>query len=230
MRPSVAVPLVLLLVCVTALALFERHVRWLGDDSFWKVILSSDVPNYIRICTALAVALGMSSLWRLLKPGRVSWFAWNAEAAQAFAELGGPRPARADGLVWGEAERAAIAFRRVGGLLLALGDPAGAAPDRISAIWRLRDLARQEGRDPAIWGARRALLEVYADLGLAALPLGPDGLPAAAGAAAAAERFLACVAERDLPTLMPLLPDLARDRSLNPEPDPTRPSPELARA
>jgi uncharacterized membrane protein YbhN (UPF0104 family) len=230
MRPSVAVPLVVLLVCVTALALFERHVRWLGDDSFWKVILSSDVPNSIRISTALAVALGMTSLWRLLKPGRVSWLVWDADAAQAFAELGGPRPARADGLVWGEAERAAIAFRRVGGLLLALGDPAGAVPDRVSAIWRLRDLARQEGRDPAIWGARRGMLEVYADLGLAALPLGPDGLPAAADTAGVADRFLACVTERDLPTLLPLLPELARDRTLDTAPDPTRQSPELARA
>ncbi len=210
MRVSVGVPLATLLVCVLALALFEKHVRWLGDDSFWKVILSSDVPNSIRISVALAVALGMTSLWRLLRPGRVAWLAWNAEAARTYAELGALPPAAADGMVWGEAERAGIAFRRIGGLLLALGDPAGAGPDRISAIWRLRDLAQQEGRDPAVWGAGRAMLEVYADLGLAALPLGADGLPADM-AVAAAERFLVCVIERDLPALLPLLPDLAPD-------------------
>ena len=220
LRASMSVPLAVLLVCVTALALFERHVRWLGDDSFWKVILSSDVPNSIRASVACAVALGMTSLWRLLRPGRVGWLAWDAAAAQSYAELGALPPARADGLVWGEAERAGIAFRRIDGLLLALGDPAGAGTDRVSAIWRLRDLAQQEGRDPAIWGAGRDMLEVYADLGLAALPLGTDGLPAeVTGAQQSQERFLVCVVDRDLPALLPLLPGLASDLAARaPEP------------
>ena len=49
--------------------------------------------------------------------------------------------------------------------------------DRVSAIWRLRDLAQQEGLDPAFWRAGPGLLKVYGDLGLTALPLGEDGLP-----------------------------------------------------
>ena len=54
----------------------------------------------------------------------------------------GPLPATgADGVVWGEAARAGIAFRRCGRVLLGLGDPAGAETDQVSAIWRLRDLA-----------------------------------------------------------------------------------------
>ena len=83
----------------------------------------------------------------------------------------------------------------------------------MSAIWRLRDLAQEEGLDPAIWRAGPGLLKVYGDIGLTALPLGADGLPLpeAAGEAEtpAAERYLVCVAERDLSALLPLLPGLA---------------------
>jgi uncharacterized membrane protein YbhN (UPF0104 family) len=218
-QAPVAVPLVTLVVCLLALASFERHIRWLEDDSFWNVILSRDVPNSMRASVALAVALGLAALWRLLRPGRVGWLPWDAAARAQYATLGGRPPIGADGVVWGEDARAGVPFRRIGRLLLALGDPAGEGADRVSAVWRLRDLAQQEGRDPAIWGAGSSLLELYADLGLAALPLGPDGLPQldrgspqerGPRSGMAERRFLVCVAERDLPALMPLLPDLAR--------------------
>ncbi len=213
MQASVAVPLFTLVMCVLALALFERHVRWLGDSSFWMVILSPDVPNSTRASVALVVALGLVALWRLLRPGRVGWLAWGAEARRRYAALGDLPPAGADGIVWGEAERAGIAFRRIGRVMLGLGDPVGAASDRVSAIWRLRDLAHQEGLDPAVWGASGELLKIYADLGLAALPLGPDGLPSGPDLPASErKRYLVCVAERDLPALLPLLPELARRR------------------
>jgi phosphatidylglycerol lysyltransferase len=111
----------------------------------------------------------------------------------------------------GEADRAGIPFRRVGRVMLGLGDPMGAETDRISAIWRLRDLAQQEGLDAAFWRAGPSLLKIYGDLGLTALPLGPDGLllPEAPDVTPAAENYLVCVAERDLNLLLPLLPGLA---------------------
>ena len=95
--------------------------------------------------------------------------------------------------------------------LLGLGDPAGSVQDRVSAIWNLRDLAQQEGLDPAVWRAGPALLKVYADLGLTALPLGPDGLPLPERAddAPVVAQYLCCRAERDLSLLLPLLPSLA---------------------
>jgi phosphatidylglycerol lysyltransferase len=122
--------------------------------------------------------------------------------------------AHADGLVLGEAERAAILFRRLDGVLLGLGDPAGEASDRVSAIWRLRDLAQQEGMDAAVWRAGPDLLKVYGDLGLTALPLGPDDLPVPAsdGDTKPARHYLVCKAERDLKMLLPLLPRLAVGR------------------
>ncbi len=127
--------------------------------------------------------------------------------------LGVDPPAEADGLVMGEAGRSGIPFRRLGRVMLGLGDPVGAPSDRISAIWRLRDLAAQEGLDPAVWRAGPELLKVYGDLGLTALPLGPDGqlLPESEGedAAPRSAYYLCCVAERDLVTLAPQLPMLA---------------------
>jgi phosphatidylglycerol lysyltransferase len=213
LQAATALPLITLVVCVLALAAFERHVRWLSDNSWWEVILSPGVPNSLRASVALTVVLGLGAMWRLLRPRRVTWAPWSAEQRLHYAALGASPPALADGIVWGEAARAGIPFRRLGRTLLALGDPAGADSDRISAVWRLRDLAQQEGRSPAIWQAGRSLLKVYADLGLAALPLDAEGHPAGDAidpARPAAEHYLVCMAERDLPGLLPLLPGLGR--------------------
>ncbi|CAH2604429.1 Lysylphosphatidylglycerol synthetase family protein [Rhodovastum atsumiense] len=208
---SVVVPLLTLIGCVLALVANEKHVRWLADNSWWEVVLSPELSNSLRATVALAVLLALLALWRLLRPGRVGYLRWGAEARLRYASLGTDPPARADGIIWGEAERAGIPFRRVGRVMLGLGDPAGADSDRVSAIWRLRDLARQEGLTPAIWRAERGLLKVYADLGLAALPLGPDGMPlgdAEDEEGPHATHYLVCRAERDLSTLLPLLPQL----------------------
>src|SRR4029077_2428801 len=98
-----------------------------------------------------------------------------------------------------------------GGVLLGRGDPMGAEADRVSAIWRLRDLAQQEGLDPAFWRAGPTLLKVYGDLGLTALPLAPDGtlLPDPGEEVVGTRQYLFCVADRALITLVPLLPQLA---------------------
>ena len=107
-----------------------------------------------------------------------------------------------------------IPFRRCGRVLLGLGDPVGDEADRVSAIWRLRDLAQQEGLDAAIWHAGPELLKVYGDIGLTALPLGADGLPLpeSSGETPVVEQYLVCKAERDLHLLLPELPSLARSR------------------
>jgi uncharacterized membrane protein YbhN (UPF0104 family) len=208
---STVLPLSALVLCVLALAVFERHVRWLGNDSWWNVVLSPDIPNSLRTSIAATVVLALGALWRLVRPSRVPWLSWNTDARLRYAALGGLPPAEADGIVWGEAGRAAIPFRRFGGVLLGMGDPAGAETDRASAIWRLRDLAQQEGLEPAVWRAGRGLLKIYGDLGLAALPLSASGMPRADNddeAGPHAANFLVCRAERDLDTLLLLLPEL----------------------
>ncbi|HSU06980.1 MAG TPA: phosphatidylglycerol lysyltransferase domain-containing protein, partial [Acetobacteraceae bacterium] len=211
LEPSTAVSLFALLVCVLALAGFRLRVEQVPENAWWEIVLSGDMPWGLRASVALTVALALFAVWFLVRPCRVAWHPWDAEQRARLAGMGVLLPAGIGGVVWGEAERAAIPFRRVDRVLLALGDPAGAASDRVSAIWRLRDLARQEGLDPAFWRAGPELLKVYGDLGMTALPLGWDGLPApeAPDETPPAPQYLVCMAERDLGVLLPLLPKLA---------------------
>ena len=212
MEPSKAISVLALVACVMALIVSERNFRDEPDNSWWEIVLSQDVPNSLRVTLALTVILALVALWRLLMPGRVAFEPWGSEASAKYAALGARPVHGADGLVWGEADRAAIAFRRVGRVMLGLGDPVGNDADRVSAIWRLRDLALQEGLDPAVWRAGPGLLKVYGDIGLMAVPLGPDGLPLpeSPDETPAACHYLVCVAERDLTVLVQLLPELAK--------------------
>lgn len=211
LQASTALHLFALIGCVLALAAFQRRVRFLADNSWWEIVLSPGVPNSVRLTVALTVGLALVATWRLIRPGRVEWNPWTLGTEARLRSLGGPMPPSADGVVWGEAGLAAIPFRRCDRLLLALGDPVGPESDHISAVWRLRDLAHQEGRDPAVWRAGPGLLKIYGDLGLTALPLGPDGLPLpeALDETPSSNQYLVCVAERDLTTLLPMLPSLA---------------------
>ncbi len=209
LRPDTLLPLIALAACVLTLARLEPRVRGMAENSLLELVLSPDVSNGTRVTLALVVTLALFALWRLIRPSRVGWLAWAGEGRLRYASFGADPPARADGLVLGEAGRAAIPFRRVGRVMLGLGDPAGATSDRVSAIWNLRDLAVQEGLDPAVYRAGPGLLNVYEDLGLAPLPLGPDRLllPDSADPARARE-YLCCVAERDLALLAPLLAEI----------------------
>ena len=214
---STAVPPLAFIVCILTLSGFERRVHGMASRSWWEVVLTRGAPNSLRFTVAVTVAVGLLALWQLIRPGRVPWLAWGAEARLRYAGLGGDPPDEADGVVWGEAGRAGIPFRRHGRVLLGLGDPAGAEADRASAIWRLRDLAEQEGLRPAFYRTGGALLKVYRDLGLTAVPLGPDGspMPEAPGggadspAGAPNAEFLVCRTERDLEYLLGITQRLA---------------------
>ena len=211
LEPGGAVTLAVLGSCLFALAVTRPHTQLLRNNAFWAVVLSREAPNTVRLTVAISVLLGLTAIWLLLRPGRVRYLPWDNNARQLLLGWGAGLNEGADGVVLGESARAAISFRRCGRVLLGLGDPVGDETDQVSAIWRLRDLADQEGLDAAVWHAGPGLLKVYGDLGLTALPLGPDGLPLpeSEGDAPVSEQYLVCKAERDLSFLLPVLPDLA---------------------
>ena len=211
LQPSTAMSLIVLVICMLALAMTRSRVREISAGAWWEIVLSPDVPNSYRVSIGIAMALGLTALWLLVRPGHVTYLSWDAAARRRLAALGEIPPAGADGLIAGEAEQALLPFRRIGRGMLGLGDPVGHEGDRVSAIWRLRDLARQEGLDPAFWRTGPQLLKTYGDLGLTALPLGDDGLlvPEAEEDAPPAARYLICQVDRDLAVLLPLLPVLA---------------------
>ncbi|MGG5887978.1 lysylphosphatidylglycerol synthase domain-containing protein [Falsiroseomonas sp. HC035] len=195
---STLLPLVVVGLCALMLALVSYGGKVAGD-SWWGVVVSPLAPDSLRFSVGLAAVLLLVAAVRLLRPARLQPVPWDAEVRARLKGLGAEAPEIADGAVFGEAGRAGFGFVRRNGIWLALGDPAGEERDRVSAIWRFRDMCEREGVDAAFWRVGPGLLRVYGDIGLTAFPIGapkPGDGP----------RFLACRAEKDLETLAPLLP------------------------
>ena len=195
LAPGTTLPLLLLIGCVLILGRLEPHLRTLDTNSFWSVVLTPGASNRTRVSLACAVLLMLAALWRLISPGRIATLAWEGVGGERYGALQEASDHKLEitpqGVVLAETGRAAIAFTRAeidgerhrDGLLVALGDPVGAPSEQVSAIWRLRDLALQEGRDPAFWQVGGELLHLYEDLGLTVWPTAHGG-------------YLACAAER----------------------------------
>jgi glycosyltransferase 2 family protein len=203
--PGTALPLLLLIGCVLILGRLEPNLEFMDTESWWSVVLAPGATNRTRVSLVCAVLIMVAALWRLISPARIAALPWSGEGGERFRALAQAHASGArdelqiepklppQGIVLGETGRAAIAFTRMGrgrgGLLVALGDPVGAPAEQVSAIWRLRDLAVQESRDPVFWQVGGALLHLYDDLGLTAWPLNDrqDGSPV---------RYFCCSAER----------------------------------
>lgn len=170
-----------------------------ADLSWWGVVLSGETPETVRFAVGVAGVMLIVAAAGLLRPARIVALPYDEAARQRLATLGAMAPAlgAADGVVEGEGGRAVVAFVKREGVWLALGDPAGEERDRVSVIWRFRDLCDSARVDPAFWQVGADLLRVYADIGLTPLPLEGRG---------PGPRYLLCRAERDLSALLPLLP------------------------
>ena len=195
LAPATVVPLLLLLGCVLFLAHLEPELHSFDDTSWLELVLAAGLNDRMRVSVGLSVVLALLAIARLILPARICPLPWSDATRARCEALGGATIALGDpdGVMLGETGRAVLPFRRVGHLLAGLGDPTGAASDQVSTIWRLRDLAVQEGREPIFWRVGPTLLDVYADLGLEAWPLdGPT------------RSYLCCPAERG-PAVLTLL-------------------------
>jgi phosphatidylglycerol lysyltransferase len=198
LQAGTLVPLAAVGGCAILLALVSYGGR-VAAESWLEVVLSPLAPDSLRFTVGLAAVLLLIAMARLLRPARIVAVAWDPMVRARLRGFGGAVPESADAAVFGEAGRAGFGFVRRDGVWLALGDPVGEERDRVSAIWRFRDMCDRAGVDPAFWRVSPALLRVYGDIGLTAFPLGaPEpGEP---------QRYLACRPERDLEKLMALLP------------------------
>jgi phosphatidylglycerol lysyltransferase len=185
-------------VCAILLALVSYGGK-VDDEGWYEVVLSPLAPDSLRFTVGLAAVLLLAGMVRLLRPARIRPEPWTPEIRARLRGFGGAAPETADAAVFGEGGRGGLAFVKRGDIWLAIGDPVGEERDRISAIWRFRDLCEREGVDPAFWRVTPALLRVYGDIGLTVFPLAPP-------APGEPQRYLACRAEKDLEKLMALLP------------------------
>jgi phosphatidylglycerol lysyltransferase len=184
-------------LCALMLALVAYGGR-VAEESWWGAVLSPLAPDSLRFTVGLAGVLLLVAAVRLLRPARLAPVPYDEAARLRLRLLGAEAPPTADGAVFGEAGRAGFAFVKREEVWLALGDPAGEERDRISAIWRFRDICERARVDPAFWRVGPGLLRVYGDIGLTAFPLEREK--------GGAQRWLACNAERDLERLMTVLP------------------------
>ncbi|WP_035376704.1 lysylphosphatidylglycerol synthase domain-containing protein [Acetobacter nitrogenifigens] len=166
---STLLSLLLLIGCAFVVATSHQIGNW------WDMIVFVPEANDARWIVLLATLLGLVIIARLARPGKVAEQPWTDDAenwyrglSHALDTIPGPAP---DGLIKGEAGAAAIPFRRKGGFVVALGDPAGDDADCASVIWRLRDLALQDGLQPVFWRTGTSFLPIYADIGLVNWPL-----------------------------------------------------------
>ena len=181
LEASSAIPLFTLVICLLALAGTRPRVHLLANNAWWAVVMS-------RRCAELAArdggaggGAGTDRDLAAAAAGKVRWLPWDSAARQRLARLGGTiPPARADGVVLGEAERAGIPFRRCGPRAAGAGRSRWARkPTGSRRSGGCATSPSRRGWIPPFWRAGSGLLKVYADLGLTALPLGADGLPLA---------------------------------------------------
>ena len=198
LQPATLAALGVVSACAILLALVSYGGK-VGDDSWLEVVVSPLAPDSLRFTVGLAAVLLLVGMARLLRPVKQRPAPWTPEVRARLRGFGGAAPEVADGAVFGDAGRAGLAFVKRDGVWMAIGDPVGEERDRISAIWRFRDLCEREGVDPAFWQVTPALLRIYGDIGLTAFPLAPPK-------AGEPQRYLACRAEKDLEKLMALLP------------------------
>ncbi|AOX16394.1 hypothetical protein A0U89_03825 [Kozakia baliensis] len=177
LSPAMLAPVTLWLASLAGVGVFALQ-RQLGD-SWWRSLIYDAHTSVVRWALGISAIFGVIAIIQMMRRGHILIHPWNPESElhyrsldHALEELG---PRRPNGLLLNENGRAGIPFLRTGRFIIGLGDPAGPERDCIAAIWRLRDLAAEEGRHPVFIRVGQALLEVYHDIGMTVCPNGPGG-------------------------------------------------------
>ncbi|MCQ9154761.1 lysylphosphatidylglycerol synthase domain-containing protein [Acidomonas methanolica] len=170
--PSMIASLTLWILSLASLGLFAMR-RHMGV-AWWHSLIFDAHTSVARWALGISALLALAAVVQMMRRGRIPIRVWDSESESWYGRLDhaldeiGPR--RPSGLLVDESGKSGIPFLRTGRFIIGLGDPAGAQHACVAAIWRLRDLALQEGRHPAFIRVGQALLDVYYDIGLTVLP------------------------------------------------------------
>ncbi|GBR13586.1 lysylphosphatidylglycerol synthase domain-containing protein [Asaia spathodeae] len=175
LSPTLMAPVTLWVVSLASVGLFALR-QHLGH-AWWRSLIYDAHTSVVRWALGISAILGIVAVVQMLRRSQVLVRPWDRESetlykslAHALEELG---PRRPSGLILNDNGRAGIPFLRTGQFIIGVGDPAGAENDCIAAIWRLRDLAMEEGRHPVFIKVGQALIGVYHDIGMTVCPNGP---------------------------------------------------------
>jgi len=175
LSPTMLMPVSLWILSLCGVAVFavERHL----GVSWWRELLHGAYAGKARWVVGGSAVLCLLAIVQMIRVGRAPVLPWTKDNAERYYDLDhalaefGPRPP--NGVLFGEAGRAAIPFLRTTRFIIGLGDPAGQAKFCVTAIWRLRDLALQEGRHLVFIRIGETMQTVYCDLGLSVCRNGP---------------------------------------------------------
>lgn len=174
LRPSMIAPVTLWFFSLATVGLFALRGHF--GQAWWRSLIYDAHTSVARWALGISALLGLIAIGQMMRRGHIPIRPWDQESELCYRSLDhaldelGPR--RPSGFLLGEGGRAGIPFLRTGRFIIGLGDPAGAERDCVAAIWRLRDLALQEGRHPAFIRVGQSLIGVYHDIGMTVCPNG----------------------------------------------------------
>ncbi|HEY6482545.1 MAG TPA: bifunctional lysylphosphatidylglycerol flippase/synthetase MprF [Steroidobacteraceae bacterium] len=158
-----------------------RHVSY-SDELWWTFALDANAPRMLRASLLVVVLLAAYLLKNMLRPAQPE------PAVAGPAELERARAVIADSaitianaaltgdkrLLFNESGDAFVMYQIAGRSWIALGDPVGPIGGAEELVWRFREMSDRHGGETVFYQASGDRLQLYVDLGLAALKIGEE--------------------------------------------------------
>ncbi|HKT72879.1 MAG TPA: bifunctional lysylphosphatidylglycerol flippase/synthetase MprF [Steroidobacteraceae bacterium] len=158
-----------------------RHVEY-SDELWWTFALNADAPRMLRASVVVVVLTTAYVLLNMLGPaqpepavagpeelGHARRIIAASDLTMANAALTGDKR-----LLFSESRLAFVMYQIAGRSWIALGDPIGPMADAEELVWRFRELSDRHGGQVVFYQASGERLQLYVDLGLAALKIGEE--------------------------------------------------------
>jgi phosphatidylglycerol lysyltransferase len=195
-----------------------------SDELWWTFALDGDAPRMLRASLVVVLLLAAYLLLNMLRPAQPEpAVAGPAELEHARAIIAKSDLTMANAaltgdkrLLFNDAGDSFVMYQIAGQSWIALGDPVGPHSGAEELVWRFREMSDRHGGQTVFYQASGDRLQLYVDLGLAALKIGEEArVPLAdfslEGAARADLRQAHRRAERDGATFEVIPPEQLPD-------------------